>query len=89
QEVLQGIRAEREQHQISYYLLRFPFLPTTKSVYISAASIYRNLRRKGITIPSVDATIAAIAIEYGVPLFTLDKHFESIVSVTRLKLYQA
>lgn len=88
QEVLQGIRNEPYYSQVKYYLIQFPFLPTQKNVYVAAASIYRTLRKKGITIPSGDATIAAIAIEHSIPLFTLDsEHFQMIASQTSLKLF--
>lgn len=39
------------------------------------SAIYAVLRKKGKPIPTNDLWIAALAIQYNLPLFTLDKHF--------------
>ena len=44
------------------HLLKFPFLETNRDTWLLAASLYHDLRSKGITLPPVDVTIAAIAI---------------------------
>ncbi|MEW5817813.1 MAG: PIN domain-containing protein, partial [Spirochaetota bacterium] len=68
-------------------LSKLPFLNTNKETYLYASSLYRALRSKGITIPSVDATIAAISILNKIPLFTKDKHFKTIAKQLKLMLY--
>jgi predicted nucleic acid-binding protein len=54
---------------------------------LSASSLYRVLRRKGITVPQVDTTITALAIQNQVPLFTGDRHIMTIARHSKLKLY--
>ena len=42
------------------------------------AQIYYNLKMKGKPVPSNDLWIAAVAMQYGLALFTLDSHFANI-----------
>lgn len=42
------------------------------------ATIFQFLKKNGTPIPTNDIWIAASAIQYGLPLFTLDKHFQGI-----------
>lgn len=87
QEVLQGIKDHTTYELTKERLLKFPFLDTNKETYIFASFLYRNLRRKGITVPSIDTTIASIAILNRIPLFTKDEHFKTIARHSELKLF--
>ena len=91
QEVLQGIREDREHSLVKERLELLPFLEAGKHTYMAAADIYRKLRRKGNTVPGADALIAAIAAEHEARLFTLDtSHFKMIAeSFIGLKLYNS
>jgi len=42
------------------------------------ATIFKQLKTNGAPIPVNDIWIAAIAMQYGLALFTLDKHFDNI-----------
>ncbi len=42
------------------------------------ASIFKQLKMSGTPIPANDIWIAAIAMQYGLAIFTLDKHFDNI-----------
>ncbi len=65
-----------------------PFLPTRKSTYILAARIFRKLKEKGVEVQTVEATIAAIAIENRLPLFTLNlRHFVPMRQISKLRLH--
>ena len=87
QEVLQGIRDRGSHAATKELLIKFPYLDMNKEVYIAAASLYRDLRGKGITIPSADAAIAALALHHRIPLFTRDEHFSVIARLSKLELY--
>jgi len=88
QEVLQGLRSSRAAHLLQNRLEKLPFLPTRKSTHILAAGIYRKLKEKGLEVQTVDAAIAAIALENRVPLLTLNlRHFIPIREVSKLRLY--
>ena len=88
QEVLQGVRDERAADLIRQSLQYLPYLEARKSTYVFAAEIYRTLRRKGRTIPAGDTLIAAITLEYDLPLFTADLHFKEVGEhYKNIKLY--
>lgn len=88
-EVLQGIREDSEFNRTRDLLANLVFLPMQYSVFLRSAEIYRNLRRKGITIRKpVDCMIAAVAIEHEIPLLHNDKDFipiEKHFGLKRLK----
>jgi len=88
QEILQGIRDRKSYELARERLLKFPFLETNRDTWLLAASLYRKLRAKGITLPPVDVTIAAIAVQNDVPLFTRDGHFETVARHSELPLYR-
>ncbi|MBI5101517.1 MAG: PIN domain nuclease [Nitrospirae bacterium] len=87
QEILQGIKDDRSHALTKERLSVFPFINTNKDTYIHASHLYRNMRKKGITIPPADATIAAIALANKIPLFTKDEHFRIIARHSDLTLY--
>lgn len=87
QEILQGIREQKSFELTRHRLLFLPFLESTREVHLLAASIYRDLRKRGVTVPSVDVTIAAIAIHHGFPLFTRDDHFKEIARQSKLEIF--
>jgi len=50
QEVLQGIRNQKSFELVRERLLKFPFVEANLDTWLLAASLYRDLRAKGITI---------------------------------------
>ena len=78
QEVLQGITNDRQFKEIKEYLLAFPILNyDALEMAISAASLYRTLRKKGITIrKSNDCLIAQYAIKYSLSVLHQDRDFD-------------
>lgn len=88
QELLQGLKSSRSTDLIQSRLQKLPLLPTRKSTYILAAGIFHKLKEKGVEVQTVDATIAAIAIENRVPLFTLNlRHFVPMRQISKLRLH--
>lgn len=85
-EVLQGLT--RNVNQIEHFLSMWELLePQGPSTYKSAANIFRLARSRGISPTTVDTLIAAIALENRASVFTLDKDFSRIASVTSLRLH--
>jgi len=91
QETLQGIKADKIFELTKELLLSYHYL-SIDPVYsaIRAAELYRFLRKKGITIRKPnDCLIAALSIEFNVPLFHNDKDFDNIAKHTSLKIYKS
>ena len=85
-EVLQGLT--RDAGVIERFLAQWDLLePSGFDTYRSAAAIYRAGRGKGITSSTIDVFIAAIALEHGASVFTLDQDFVRIARMTGLELY--
>jgi len=85
-EVLQGLK--RDVSRLEHYLSQWDMLdPKGFSTYREAAAIFRTARAKGVAVTTIDALIAAIALEHGATLFTLDKDFSRLAGITRLPLY--
>ena len=87
QEILQGFSDRSSYQMFEDRLLAFPCLsdPVTLDLYVKAAAIYREGRRKGYTIRSaVDCLVAAIAIEHSIPVWHRDRDFATIARYTPL-----
>jgi predicted nucleic acid-binding protein len=88
QELLQGLKSPRSVNLLRSRLERLPFFTTRKSTYVLAAEIFRKLRQKGVQVQTVDATIAAIALENRAPILTLNqRHFIPMCEVSKLRLH--
>lgn len=81
QEILQGIRSEKQYKEVKEYLLCLNILNDDAiETAIGAARIYRTLRKKRITIrKSNDCIIAHYAIKYSVQILHKDRDFDLIV----------
>ena len=78
-ELLQGCKSEKEWLRLSEYLEGQNYLETKSSTWKSAARIFYELRKKGITVRSpIDCCIAQIAIERRVLLIHDDRDFDVI-----------
>jgi predicted nucleic acid-binding protein len=89
QEVLQGFSDEGSFRTFRERLLTFPRLsdPLPVELFLNAAEIYRQGRRRGYTIRStVDCLIAAIAIHNEVKVWHRDRDFAAIARFTPLQV---
>ena len=88
QEVLQGLKPGAASEEFRESFLAIPMLssPVSLDLYLAAADIFRQARKRGITIRSgVDCLIAAIAIHNGVPVWHRDRDFAAIARYTALE----
>lgn len=90
QEILQGIRYDAQFEKVSYILSSLPFLDqNTLYFYTAAAQLYRQLRKKGVTIRKPnDCLIAAYALHFDVELCHNDGDFDQIAVHTDLKIWK-
>jgi predicted nucleic acid-binding protein len=86
-EIVQGLT--RDASSIEIYLSEVEMLePRGLSTYLNAAAIFRTARSNGISLATIDTLIAAVALEYGAAVFTLDKDFSYISQFTNLSLHK-
>ena len=91
QEVLQGLRPGLQSDAFRSAFLAIPVLsdPIPLRLFVSAAEIYRQGRKRGITIrSSVDCLIAAIAMDQGIAVWHRDRDFSAIARYTGLEEVQ-
>lgn len=90
QEVLQGVKTEKDFDKTKKYLdtQRFYSLKDEKESYASAAKIYFRCKKKGLTINStIDCLIAQTAIEHDLYLLHNDSDFDKISKIVPLKIF--
>lgn len=90
QEILQGVKTERDFLKVKLYLdtQKFYRLKDERESYASAAKIYYNCRKKGITVNStIDFLIIQTAIENNLSLLHNDLDFDKIAKVVNLKFF--
>ena len=88
-ELLQGARDEKEWLKLSDYLADQDYLEIEEDGWASAARLYYELRRQGLTVRSViDCCIAGIALRHGVTLLHNDRDFLAIAKLRALKHFQ-
>lgn len=85
QEILQGIKSEKEYRQVKEYLFALNVLNDDSiEAALGAVKIYRKLREKGITIRrSNDCLIAYYAIKYSLKILHRDRDFDNIIKYYR------
>ncbi len=90
QEILQGIDNDKQYYLVKQVLLGLEMIEIDQVLYAEkAADLYRNLRRKGVTIRKAnDCFIAAVCIDYKFPIIHNDKDFDNIAKHTSLKIYK-
>ena len=87
-EVLQGLT--RNIDEIARQLSLWELLePSGFATYREAAALFRMARSKGIALTTIDALIAAIALEHSASVFTRDKDFSRLAQITKLPLFRA
>ena len=85
-EVLQGLK--REVALVTKLLAQWPLVePGGFAGYETAAAVFRRARERGVALSTVDALLAAVALEYDAALFTLDRDFDRL-AFTGLRLHR-
>lgn len=84
-ELLKGARDDGEFRRLELLLEATTCLPVDRSTWDRAARLGFDLRRLGVSVPTVDLAIAASALQAGVPLLHADTHFELIANHSELR----
>ena len=84
QELLDGVKSDRDFHRLLTLLEPFPILELTRETYVTAAELRNTCRAKGINAGPIDFLIAAACLEHGFPLLTADRDFSYIATCSNL-----
>lgn len=86
-EVLRGIRNDEQHRKVERRFDVLDYLPMSRSTFKQAGELYRNLKRRGVTLKNtVDTFIAAVALEQDVHLLHNDSDFDRIAAEYPLKV---
>ena len=86
-EVLQGIKLDQDFFRTKNFFEALIYLPMSKDTFFQSSRLYRSLRKKGATIRKpIDCMIAAVAIEYNLPLLHNDRDFLWIARHSKLEI---
>ena len=87
QELLQGLRNERQREVLITRLAPFGLLQPNRATHERAARLADKCLRNGVTVATIDVLIAQIAIECHCRLLARDGDFDDIARVEqKLKL---
>lgn len=84
-ELLVGARDDEAFERLSAELGALEEIPITPEVWLGAARLGYNLRRRGLTVPLPDLLIAQAAVVGKLQLWHADEHFEKIKEVVSLE----
>lgn len=89
-EVLQGVRDDKSLEEMRLFLSGFAMLNDDMMVVAEkTVSLYRSLRKKGVTIrKTTDCLIASYALLNDVPILQIDRDFSLIAEHSPLELYE-
>jgi predicted nucleic acid-binding protein len=89
-EVLQGFRSDLGFQRAQRELMLLTIVEPDVEVHISAARLYRMMRRRGVTIRgTIDCVIAQACLESHAELLSPDQDFEQIARFTELRLWRS
>jgi predicted nucleic acid-binding protein len=88
QEILCGIRSEKQFERIKESLDPFPDKVVESDVYVLAARLYNLCRSKGIQGSNTDFLICACSVSWGYPILTKDKDFMSFREILPCELLE-
>lgn len=89
QELLSGIKEHAQFENVREHLRPFADADLASTDYEDAASFYNRCRASGIQGSNTDFLICAVAVRYGLAIFTTDDDFRHFARVLPITLYEA
>jgi len=88
QEILSGIREERQFEELKDRLIPFPDIPLLTEDFVTAAKFFNLCRAKGIQGSNTDFLICAVAVNNRLSIFTADEDFAHFQKVLPISLFE-
>lgn len=83
-----GLRASKLRKRLEPQLISFAKSCTVLAILESTTQFYatvrQGLKKQGTPIPENDVWIAALALEYNLPVLSKDLHFDSVQQIDRM-----
>lgn len=88
QELLSGVKEMKMFTQLRDKLSHFPDVALSKKDYEKAAEYFNSCQKKGVQGSNTDFLICSVANRLEIPIFTLDKDFNSFQKILKIKLFE-
>lgn len=88
QELLSGIKSEKQYKVLKNHLRAFEDLSIETEDYELAADYFNKARKNGIQGSNTDFLLCAISIRHRMPIFTTDKDFINFQSVIPIEIHK-
>lgn len=88
QEILSGIRDERDFERLRERLAVFDDVPAGAEDHERAAGFFNACRTRGVTPTSIDMLICALAERHGMVVFTTDRDFTRYATILPIQLHE-
>ena len=75
---------ETYEEWLKTHLRHFDILPIAAETTLPYATLRATLKKSGRPIPANDAWIAALAMQYGLPILSRDAHFDALRELRRI-----
>ncbi len=85
-ELLRGARTREEWQRLRRFLASLQQLPLADATWEMASELGFRLRTTGVTVPTPDLLIAAVAMEEDAVLLHSDRHFDLMAAHVPLKV---
>jgi tRNA(fMet)-specific endonuclease VapC len=82
--ILDSRHRETYEEWLNAHLRHFDLLAITAETTVPYAALRATLKRLGRLIPANDAWIAALAVQYRLPILSRDEHFDDLPGVQRI-----
>lgn len=89
QELLSGVKSQKQFNELKFYLSAFPDLQLETTDFEQAAAFFNINRKHGIQGSNTDFLICAAAYRLNLEIFTCDKDFELFQKHIPIKLYSS
>ncbi len=87
-ELIQGARTEKERDFLKNRIEGLHWLTVTDMHWHEAADLSFGWRRKGVTVSTVDALLAVVALSYDCSLLHKDSDFDLLARHSALRVYR-
>jgi predicted nucleic acid-binding protein len=84
-EIIQGVKSDKEAQRVLEVLAAIESMEISDGLWVKSGWLVSKLRGKGSAVPLTDAAIGTLALEYGLSVYTLDKHYDVMPG---LKIYR-
>jgi predicted nucleic acid-binding protein len=84
-ELLVGAREETSFNRLDGLLQSLPWVPLSEAVWTGAARLGFDCRKAGLSLPLPDLLIAQAAMQQGLELWHMDRHYDMLANVARLE----